>query len=288
MNSVTSSIRRLGGLASTAELHKDGHPRTAIASAVRSRAIYRVRQGWYVTPDIAPEAREAARVGGRLSCVSGLRLHGCWAAPEPRLHVLVASNACRLRTRTDSRVRLVDAARPDVVVHWRDSISSARLLLDPLDCALDMIACQPAVFTAATCDSLLRVRPDLRSEWRALVASAPRRARRHLELVDGICESGTETMLWHRMQPYHFPVRRQARIPGIGRVDFLVGERLVIEVDGFEYHSDPKQFEADRRRDARLSARGYRVLRFSYRQVMFAWPEAEAAIVAAVLRGDHQ
>ena len=286
MTTVAASIRRLGRLASTAELHAAGHPRSAIAGAVRSRSIYRVRQGWYVTPEVAPEAREAARVGGRVTCVSGLALHGCWTVPETALHVLVASNACRLRSRTDSRQRLVDSARPGVVVHWRDSHSLARLELDPIECALDMIACQPSVFTAATCDSLLRVHPGLRAAWRELVASAPGHARRHLELVDGICESGTETMLWHRMQPYRLPIRRQAVMPGIGRVDFLVGDRLVIEVDGFEYHSDPKDFEKDRHRDARLSARGYRVLRFSYRQVMFAWPEVEAAIVAAVLRGD--
>jgi very-short-patch-repair endonuclease len=70
-------------------------------------------------------------------------------------------------------------------------------------------------------------------------------------------------------------------------VDFVIGERLVIEVDGAEYHTDPVRFEADRRRDALLSARGYRVLRFSYRLVIDDWPTVETAVLAAVARGDH-
>lgn len=76
-------------------------------------------------------------------------------------------------------------------------------------------------------------------------------------------------------------------IPGVGRVDFVIGAFLVVEVDGAEYHTDPERFEADRHRDAMLSIRGYRVLRFSYRQVIHAWHEVEAAVLAAVVRGDH-
>lgn len=75
--------------------------------------------------------------------------------------------------------------------------------------------------------------------------------------------------------------------PGI-RVDLMIGERLIVEVDGREHHSDPVAFERDRVRDARLSALGYRVLRFSYNQVMFDWPLVEASILAATARGDHR
>ena len=42
---------------------------------------------------------------------------------------------------------------------------------------------------------------------------------------------------------------------------------LIAETDGFRYHGHRGAFEADRARDAALQALGYRVLRFTYRQV---------------------
>jgi very-short-patch-repair endonuclease len=51
-------------------------------------------------------------------------------------------------------------------------------------------------------------------------------------------------------------------------VDFLWRDHaLVVETDGFRFHSGRVAFESDRARDARLQAAGYRVLRFSHRQV---------------------
>lgn len=106
-----------------------------------------------------------------------------------------------------------------------------------------------------------------------------------LRLADGVCESGTETIFFDRFRD--LAPRRQVVIPGVGRVDFLLGERLITEVDGSAHHSGPEQFEADRRRDALLSARGFRVLRFSYRQVTSRWFEVEASVRAAIARGDR-
>jgi very-short-patch-repair endonuclease len=58
-----------------------------------------------------------------------------------------------------------------------------------------------------------------------------------------------------------------ARI-GSCEVDFLWRDRrLVVETDGFRHHSNRAAFESDRARDAHLQSRGYRVLRFTYRQV---------------------
>ena len=73
------------------------------------------------------------------------------------------------------------------------------------------------------------------------------------------------------MLPYH-------------RVDFLIGGWLIIEVDGKRYHVEDEQFEADRERDALFAAWGYRVLRFSYKQVVEDLPwvlEVISTLVAA-------
>jgi very-short-patch-repair endonuclease len=51
-------------------------------------------------------------------------------------------------------------------------------------------------------------------------------------------------------------------------VDFLWrGYRLAVETDGWETHRTRAAFETDRLRDAELKARGYEVIRFTYRQV---------------------
>jgi very-short-patch-repair endonuclease len=51
-------------------------------------------------------------------------------------------------------------------------------------------------------------------------------------------------------------------------VDFVWRhERLIVEVDGYAYHRSPSSFEADRERDATLTAAGWRVLRFTWAQV---------------------
>ena len=80
-------------------------------------------------------------------------------------------------------------------------------------------------------------------------------------------------------------LRQQVSVRGVGHVDFVIGGSLVIEVDGRAFHID--RFEEDRQRDALLSIRGYRVLRFSYRQVFERWGEVKGAILAAIARGDH-
>lgn len=52
-------------------------------------------------------------------------------------------------------------------------------------------------------------------------------------------------------------------------VDFLWREcRLVVEVDGYRFHSSRIAFERDRRRDANLTAAGFRVLRVTWRQLV--------------------
>jgi very-short-patch-repair endonuclease len=62
-------------------------------------------------------------------------------------------------------------------------------------------------------------------------------------------------------------------------VDFLWRqERLIVEVDGYAYHPDPRAFERDRHRDAGLTAHGYRTIRVTWRRIV----DSPAAVVAHV------
>jgi very-short-patch-repair endonuclease len=66
-------------------------------------------------------------------------------------------------------------------------------------------------------------------------------------------------------------------------VDFFWPEqRVVVETDGYGPHGTPRRFETDRARDAHLTALGYRVLRFTWRQLTTE-PEVVAVRLATVL-----
>lgn len=78
---------------------------------------------------------------------------------------------------------------------------------------------------------------------------------------------------------------RKAQLPspetnvriGNYEVDFFWRRvRLVVEVDGFAFHSTARTFENDRRRDASLAARGIRVMRVTWKQLT---GEPEATLV---------
>ena len=73
-----------------------------------------------------------------------------------------------------------------------------------------------------------------------------------------------------------------ARVAGY-EVDFVWRERkLVVEVDGYAFHSMRSSFERDRRRDATLVSKGWRVVRITWRQLTEE-PVAVAATLAQAI-----
>lgn len=64
-------------------------------------------------------------------------------------------------------------------------------------------------------------------------------------------------------------------------VDALFREaRVVVELDGHEFHANPAAAEEDRRRELRLRALGYRVVRYTWRQIN----EDPGAVVGDLVR----
>ena len=87
------------------------------------------------------------------------------------------------------------------------------------------------------------------------------------------------------MPEHHGPID-----PGDGgviiRPDFVWrARRLVVEVDGAGTHLTRHAFEADRRRDQRLTAAGWRVIRVTWRQ-LHDEPARVAALLGGLLAGD--
>jgi very-short-patch-repair endonuclease len=94
-----------------------------------------------------------------------------------------------------------------------------------------------------------------------------------------------------RFERRFFTFCRRHRLPlpevnfaiGPYTVDFLWPEaQLIVEVDGWETHGTRSAFEADRARDAWLTSQGYRVIRFTWRQVKSEGPEV-AQVVRTIL-----
>ena len=98
--------------------------------------------------------------------------------------------------------------------------------------------------------------------------------------VTGKCDSVLETVLLFRLREAGIPVRQQVSLLG-HRVDFLIGDDLVIQADGFKFHTG-KQRSEDIRHDLLLELEGMRVIRLSYAQVVHEWPETLELLRVAI------
>lgn len=58
------------------------------------------------------------------------------------------------------------------------------------------------------------------------------------------------------------------------RVDFLIDEKLVVEVDRARWHSSPEAFERDAARDKTISAKGFEILRIPAKTAIYNPTEA--------------
>jgi len=286
MNSIYYDVWRRGGVAATHELLRDGHTSHSLTRAVRRGEVVRARQGHYCCPELAPQQIRAVRVGGQLTGLAAADAYGLWTPKHSELHVAVDEHARALRAPDDASSRL--AERPGAVARWTGiPAGGTRSLVDPVTCLVDVARQHPPLIAFAVVESALGLGLVTAAEWRRAISGVPASKRRTLEAAGRKSESGGESQLRFHLLAMGVGLRQQVRFRGIGRVDFMVGDGLIIEADGAEFHTSRADFEEDRRRDALLTALGYRVLRYSYTQIVSRWAEVEAAIRAAIARGDH-
>ncbi|WP_390280459.1 endonuclease domain-containing protein [Gulosibacter bifidus] len=151
----------------------------------------------------------------------------------------------------------------------RDHSHPCRISVDPLAVALAVTLRQAETVDAVIAVDALRNGGLLESAVIARICErAGLRGRKIWQLSDAGAGSGIETLFRLWLVQHRVRFRTQVPIPGIGIVDFLIGN-VIVEVDGFEFHGTSDRFHADRARDLALKARGYRMIRLSYRQVMF-------------------
>jgi very-short-patch-repair endonuclease len=273
------ALGELGGIARVAELRARGVTRDSVERARSGGRYLTPRRGWLALPDAPPSLIRAVRLGTRLGCVSAAEHLGFWTPASDALHLAAPKHA--------GRVTIHEAG---TVVHWR----SARWCdnPDPVESVPDLLrqvaVCLEREDAIAVAESALHAKAV---DHRTLLASLGRLPAAHAavgRLARDGSGSGTETLCRVRLEALGLPLLAQVHIENVGHVDLLVGRRLVIECDSRAWHGDPSAIERDRARDLELTRLGYRVIRVSWLQVTHGWREVEAAVLAAVARGEHR
>ncbi|GAA1628092.1 DUF559 domain-containing protein [Georgenia ruanii] len=256
------------GVARRADLARTAAERCALAGAVLAGHLQDLGQGWVALPDAHPALVAARRVHGAISCVSAAVFYGL-ATLEPADRVHLAVPRARGLGRRPSR-----PAREATLHRESGWVTPANPLL-PIVPIADALAralrCQRAEAAIVMVDSALnRGLVTVEEIDRLLNGPGSVRARLALGRCDGRSRSVTETRARLHLKAAGLAVRAGVGIPGVGEVDLVVEEGVVVECDGFAYHSGRREFQEDRRRDRELLARGFVVLRFTRDEVMTA------------------
>ncbi|MCF8572075.1 endonuclease domain-containing protein [Gordonia sp. HY002] len=248
-------------------------PQIELRHAVADGTLIRLRRGWYSIASADRQVEHAVRSGGVLSCASALRLHSVWVPRSDRVHIRGNDGAarshpgwCRQSGRQPPEFEAVD----DLLTALRHAAQ-----------------CLPPEDFIVVCDSIINLGLMTHSDLTAEFAGRSRFADRVLSKIDGRAESGIETMVRLRLKSARIPANPQVNIPMVGRVDFLVGTSLIIEVDGAEFHQNRDAYENDRLRDLQAHAFGYHPVRLTYEQVVYQWHAVFPLIVELIRRGEH-
>ncbi len=258
---------RRHGVVTLDDLAAAGIGRTALSHRIAEGRLRRLHRGVYLLgPLHGTWTREVAAVlavgdGAALSHHSAAAFWGVRPANEGDVDVLVAGR--KARHRAGIRIHRTTALEPHDV-WWREGIaitSPARTLRDlarhlprrELERAAEQAQVLRLV-TRAGLGALARDDPAMtRSEAEARFLALVREAGLP-EPETNACVAGYEVDFLWRDQP------------------------LVIEVDGFAFHSTREAFERDRRKDADLLTLGLRTQRATYRRIA----DEPAALVSSI------
>ncbi|MFD5276912.1 DUF559 domain-containing protein [Pseudarthrobacter sp. NPDC058362] len=105
---------------------------------------------------------------------------------------------------------------------------------------------------------------------------------RALRELDMRAESIVEVDAQHLFRANGISYDAQVFLPGIGRVDFLLQGFLIVEIDGFEFHSKRADMRRDRMRNNASAVNGFAVLRYMPEHIWFQ-PDQVLADIRAVL-----
>jgi very-short-patch-repair endonuclease len=281
---VMAIARRQHGVVTAQQLAAAGLVPKAIARRVAQGRLKRLHRGVYLVASLP--AQLTAEMAATLACGDNAVLSHHSAAAlwgiRPRqpgaIHVTVPGE----RPRARNGIRTHRARKLDRTTRHRiPTTTPARTLLDlaPLllqaqfDRSLEEAQVQRLVTPHALEVAIVgghRGAGRLQRALQRLTEPALTRSEAEARLLALIREAELP-------QP-----RTNTRVLGY-EVDLLwPSQRLIVEVDGYAFHSSRQAFERDRLRDARLHAAGYTVIRITWRQLVDA-PNAVVALLAGAL-----
>ncbi|WP_427868787.1 type IV toxin-antitoxin system AbiEi family antitoxin domain-containing protein [Leucobacter luti] len=269
---MSVSLIQRRGVMRTADLLAAGVSRRSIARALERGELTRPRRGWIAHPRADPELLFAAGHGLTIGCISQARRLGLWVRAHPERHFVVP--------------RVGKPVRPEgAVLHWYRPVvpREPRALEDGVENVLVCVArCRPREDAVAIWDSALQKRlVDRQVLARLTLGSA---AEQVLAESNMFADSGLESLVRQRLRWLGIRIIAQAMVCG-RRVDFLLGERLVLQIDG-GHHVDGQRAD-DNAHDGQLRLHGFSVIRMGYDQVTAEWPATQQLIMRAVAEGLH-
>ena len=258
---VLDRLAEMGGCARRAQIAHGSREVAELRSLVECRAVTRIARGLYALPGTSAAVVLARRASGLLTCASAASVIGLPLLVQPAaVHLAISGHTAAPRAGVIPR---------GSVLHWESGLparAQGRDLVAPVPIALlHALRCLPGREAIALVDAALNRRLINASELAGLRPRAGKLAFDGLlRAVDGRSQSIPETFARIALCAAGFSLEPQVRIVGVGAVDLLVEELVVVELDGFAYHSDRAQFREDRRRDRALQLIGVPVLRFTY------------------------
>lgn len=204
--------------------------------------------GYYGLPDCREELVLAASLGSSLTCASAAEIRGWWVLERPK-HVHV---------RADRSLH-----HPGISLH-RGSRTKGRLIAAPAEVVWDAFRCLPPLQALVIAESAVaRNAVSARTLQQALGRTRDWQAQRLLAGIGRPKASPLEVCARYHLLAAGLEIQEEVLVPGVGRVDFLVAGRLIVEIDGYEFHSSRKHYRQDRARWNAATAQGYQTLRIT-------------------------
>lgn len=247
--------------------------RREIDSLVDIGQLIKAGRSFYATPSTDALVVAALRAGARPTCLTAAHHHKLWVPPGSGKH------AYSHRSR--------DLPTGWIPHGWHQTWPEADPVASPGLLVQHAATCLDPVDVGILADSALHDGSLDPADLAAITRGAPRDAARVLARATKKAESGTETKVRLFFQLRGVPVQPQVEIPGVGRVDHLVGRRWIVECDSKEHHTGTAQYEYDRARDMAAAARGYTTNRLTYDMVFGTWTATTELLISIIRSGQH-